>query len=265
MPWDGTELCVAGLGLDADGAPVLRGDALVVAGGPEESVVQPEWSSDGVAVVLLGPVGLVEPPPGRSTRAAPGPDGVARVGRRRSRPRSAGPAGSAGCAGTPAWATAGSSPRPPPRRRPAWCWSTRPRPARAAGARRPRRRRLAGHRREPGRGRARAVAGRRGGGLGHRRAHARPARPPAGGRRPGSDGGRGRRAVPTAAVDAASTSLRRLDAAAPAATRRWPDDIAGARADHLPQRRRADGPRPALPARPAPPSSAPTASGRRWS
>jgi dipeptidyl aminopeptidase/acylaminoacyl peptidase len=47
MPWDGTELCVAGLGLDADGAPVLKGPPVVVAGGPEESVVQPEWSSDG--------------------------------------------------------------------------------------------------------------------------------------------------------------------------------------------------------------------------
>ncbi|HMJ74397.1 MAG TPA: prolyl oligopeptidase family serine peptidase, partial [Iamia sp.] len=47
MPWDGTELCVAGLGLDATGAPVLRGEGVVVAGGPEESVVQPEWSSDG--------------------------------------------------------------------------------------------------------------------------------------------------------------------------------------------------------------------------
>jgi dipeptidyl aminopeptidase/acylaminoacyl peptidase len=47
MPWDGTELCVAGLGLDADGAPVLRGEPVVVAGGPEESVVEPGWSSDG--------------------------------------------------------------------------------------------------------------------------------------------------------------------------------------------------------------------------
>lgn len=47
MPWDGAELCVAGLGLDADGAPVLRDGGTVVAGGPEESVVQPEWGPDG--------------------------------------------------------------------------------------------------------------------------------------------------------------------------------------------------------------------------
>jgi dipeptidyl aminopeptidase/acylaminoacyl peptidase len=42
MPWDGTELWVADL--DADGA--LSGERLV-AGGPEESVIQPEWSEDG--------------------------------------------------------------------------------------------------------------------------------------------------------------------------------------------------------------------------
>jgi dipeptidyl aminopeptidase/acylaminoacyl peptidase len=47
MPWDGTELCVARLGLDATGAPTLRGEAVVVAGGPEESVVQPSWGPDG--------------------------------------------------------------------------------------------------------------------------------------------------------------------------------------------------------------------------
>src|SRR3954447_18238843 len=38
MPWDGTELCVAKL----DGS-----EAQQVAGGPEESVVQPAWSPDG--------------------------------------------------------------------------------------------------------------------------------------------------------------------------------------------------------------------------
>ena len=47
MPWDGTELCVARLGRDAEGAPVVRGEGEVVAGGPEESVVQPEWGPDG--------------------------------------------------------------------------------------------------------------------------------------------------------------------------------------------------------------------------
>jgi dipeptidyl aminopeptidase/acylaminoacyl peptidase len=43
MPWDGTELKVAGLAGDA-----LAGTPTTVAGGPEESVVQPEWSPDGV-------------------------------------------------------------------------------------------------------------------------------------------------------------------------------------------------------------------------
>ncbi|WCO66359.1 hypothetical protein PO878_17820 [Iamia majanohamensis] len=47
MPWDGTELCVAGLGRDDRGAPVLRDEGAVVAGGPEEAVVQPEWGPDG--------------------------------------------------------------------------------------------------------------------------------------------------------------------------------------------------------------------------
>jgi len=46
MPWDGTELCVARLGRDADGGPVVR-DAVTVAGGAEESVVQPEWDAAG--------------------------------------------------------------------------------------------------------------------------------------------------------------------------------------------------------------------------
>ncbi len=47
MPWDGTELWVAGLGTDDDGAPILRDEGTVVAGGPEESIVQPEWGPDG--------------------------------------------------------------------------------------------------------------------------------------------------------------------------------------------------------------------------
>ena len=42
MPWDGTELMVAELA--ADGLP--RGPALV-AGGPEESIFQPQWGPDG--------------------------------------------------------------------------------------------------------------------------------------------------------------------------------------------------------------------------
>ncbi len=45
MPWDGTELWLAEV--DASGLPV---DARCVAGGPEESVVQPEWTPDGALV-----------------------------------------------------------------------------------------------------------------------------------------------------------------------------------------------------------------------
>ncbi|HEX7132896.1 MAG TPA: prolyl oligopeptidase family serine peptidase [Iamia sp.] len=78
MPWDGTELCVAGLGLDAGGAPVLRGAPVVVAGGPDESVVQPEWSSDGSLWACSDRSGwwnlhrILDP-------GGPAPDGVARV------------------------------------------------------------------------------------------------------------------------------------------------------------------------------------------
>src|SRR5262249_25094402 len=43
MPWDGTELWVSDLG--PDGALTRR---QLVAGGPEESILQPEWSPDGV-------------------------------------------------------------------------------------------------------------------------------------------------------------------------------------------------------------------------
>jgi hypothetical protein len=43
MPWDGADLWVADLGLDG-----RLGPARHVAGGPSESVVQPEWSAEGV-------------------------------------------------------------------------------------------------------------------------------------------------------------------------------------------------------------------------
>ncbi|MGZ4354804.1 MAG: S9 family peptidase, partial [Gaiellaceae bacterium] len=43
MPWDGTELWTAEL--DGQGRPV---EARLVAGGPGESIFQPEWSADGV-------------------------------------------------------------------------------------------------------------------------------------------------------------------------------------------------------------------------
>ncbi|MDO8671729.1 MAG: S9 family peptidase, partial [Dehalococcoidia bacterium] len=42
MPWDGTELMVAEV--QADGT---LGTAVLVAGGPDESIFQPEWSPDG--------------------------------------------------------------------------------------------------------------------------------------------------------------------------------------------------------------------------
>ncbi len=42
MPWDGSELCVAQF--NADGR---LSEARIVAGGPEESIFQPEWSPDG--------------------------------------------------------------------------------------------------------------------------------------------------------------------------------------------------------------------------
>jgi dipeptidyl aminopeptidase/acylaminoacyl peptidase len=76
MPWDGTELCVARFGLDAAGAPVVKGDPVVVAGGPDESVVQPEWDRDGALWFCSDRSGWwnlhrVEDPGGE------GPDGVA--------------------------------------------------------------------------------------------------------------------------------------------------------------------------------------------
>ncbi|CAN5798858.1 S9 family peptidase [soil metagenome] len=47
MPWDGTELVEATVVRDEDGAPVGVSDARRVAGGPEESVVQPAYTSSG--------------------------------------------------------------------------------------------------------------------------------------------------------------------------------------------------------------------------
>jgi dipeptidyl aminopeptidase/acylaminoacyl peptidase len=48
MPWVGTTLYVAEL--DAAGAPA--GASLAIAGGPAESIVQPEWSRDGSTLVF---------------------------------------------------------------------------------------------------------------------------------------------------------------------------------------------------------------------
>ena len=49
MPWVGTILYA--LPLDASGAP--SGDTIAIAGGPEESIFQPEWSPDGTAVIFV--------------------------------------------------------------------------------------------------------------------------------------------------------------------------------------------------------------------
>lgn len=46
MPWDGTELWVAEVDLDAPGGPRLT-EQRTVAGGPDESLVQPDWTADG--------------------------------------------------------------------------------------------------------------------------------------------------------------------------------------------------------------------------
>ncbi len=47
MPWDGTELVTGSLERDADGAPTGVAGAVVVAGGPDESVVQPGFTAEG--------------------------------------------------------------------------------------------------------------------------------------------------------------------------------------------------------------------------
>ena len=47
MPWDGTELWVAELGVDGLPPQPQLVEPRLVAGGPEESIFQPEWSPDG--------------------------------------------------------------------------------------------------------------------------------------------------------------------------------------------------------------------------
>jgi dipeptidyl aminopeptidase/acylaminoacyl peptidase len=56
MPWDATELWVAPLEEGDDGWPRL-GKARKVAGGPKESVFQPEWSPEGVLHFVSDPTG----------------------------------------------------------------------------------------------------------------------------------------------------------------------------------------------------------------
>ena len=47
MPWDGTELWLADLGIDVEGNHTLS-NARQIAGGKEESIFQPRWSPDGI-------------------------------------------------------------------------------------------------------------------------------------------------------------------------------------------------------------------------
>lgn len=47
MPWDGTELCVAHIWDDRSIDAIVARDPVVLAGGRDESVTQPEWTSDG--------------------------------------------------------------------------------------------------------------------------------------------------------------------------------------------------------------------------
>jgi Tol biopolymer transport system component len=49
MPWNGTILYVATL--DENGA--IFGAARRIAGGPAESILQPEWSPDGTDIVFV--------------------------------------------------------------------------------------------------------------------------------------------------------------------------------------------------------------------
>ena len=98
MPWDGTELRLAELAGDA-----LAGDPVTVAGGPEESVVQPEWSPDGV-------LHLVSDRTGWWNLYRVRPEGRGGTWRRWPRPRrsSAPPTGSSACRPTRSCPAAGS-------------------------------------------------------------------------------------------------------------------------------------------------------------
>jgi dipeptidyl aminopeptidase/acylaminoacyl peptidase len=60
MPWDGTELVVARIERDPDGTPVLA-DERVVAGGPDESIVQPGFLHDGTLIFCTDRTGWWNP------------------------------------------------------------------------------------------------------------------------------------------------------------------------------------------------------------
>ena len=70
MPWDGTELSVASFDPERG-----LGEARLVAGGPEESIAQPEWSPDGVLHFVSDRSGwwnlYREDAPGETTPLAP--------------------------------------------------------------------------------------------------------------------------------------------------------------------------------------------------
>ena len=61
MPWDGTELVVGRLDLDTAGDPVSVADATVVAGGPDESIVQPGFTGSGDLVFCSDRTGWWNP------------------------------------------------------------------------------------------------------------------------------------------------------------------------------------------------------------
>ena len=61
MPWDGTELVVGLVRRDRDGRPVGIGDSVVVAGGPDESVVQPGFTRAGDLVFCTDRTGWWNP------------------------------------------------------------------------------------------------------------------------------------------------------------------------------------------------------------
>ena len=206
MPWDGTELCVAAARPRRRGrAGAARASRWSSWAGPRSRSCQPEWDRSGALWCCSDRSGWwnlhrIDDPGG------PGPDAVRRRWWRRSRPRSAVPAGSPGCAGTRPSATGGCWPRSPPRDGPASRWSI---PRRPACRRRPSTSTWAAR---PCRSSSQVVAGpgptqaavvvasptvRAGAAAGRRRP-----RP----RRAASDGGRGRRAA--AGEAAGATPLR---------------------------------------------------------
>ena len=70
----GRDACCGSRAFEPDGT---LGEAILAAGGPDESIVQPEWAPDGTLHLISDRNGLVEPlPPGRrATARAAGRDG----------------------------------------------------------------------------------------------------------------------------------------------------------------------------------------------